>query len=157
MCNFIFGENLSHHTSCLRVLLSGVPKDELEAAIELSLQESHTAQEEERELTRYKAIMLIYICPLLWWIASMNGSLWILFTYVWWQRTLSTPTRVNLQVHKYLSVKPFRPHYNGEFRHLAEVDKCENSRLHCSVVRVDEGFQIRWQLQQACARGETLI
>ncbi|CAL8364578.1 unnamed protein product [Lota lota] len=30
----------------------GVPKDELEAAIELSLQESHTAQEEERELTR---------------------------------------------------------------------------------------------------------
>uniref|UniRef100_A0A8C5FIP4 Ubiquitin carboxyl-terminal hydrolase n=1 Tax=Gadus morhua TaxID=8049 RepID=A0A8C5FIP4_GADMO len=37
---------------CCCVLLTGGPKDELEVAIELSLQESHTIQEEERELTR---------------------------------------------------------------------------------------------------------
>lgn len=31
-----------------------LPKDELQTAIELSLQESHNAQEEEREFNRYK-------------------------------------------------------------------------------------------------------
>ena len=63
------------------MLLTGGPKDELEVAIELSLQESHTIQEEERELTRYKAINLMYFCPLLSWLASMNGNRWVLFTY----------------------------------------------------------------------------
>lgn len=33
---------------------SGLPKDELQTAIELSLQESHNAQEEEREFNRYR-------------------------------------------------------------------------------------------------------
>ena len=33
---------------------SGLPKDELQTAIELSLQESHNAQEEEREFHRYE-------------------------------------------------------------------------------------------------------
>lgn len=32
----------------------GLPKDELQTAIELSLQESHNAQEEEKEFHRYK-------------------------------------------------------------------------------------------------------
>ena len=31
---------------------SGIPKDELQAAIELSLQESHSVQEEEKEFNR---------------------------------------------------------------------------------------------------------
>ena len=36
------------------LLSSGLPKDELQTAIELSLQESHNAQEEEREFHRYE-------------------------------------------------------------------------------------------------------
>lgn len=35
-----------------------LPKDDLQAAIELSLQESHSAQVEERELNRYCSIIL---------------------------------------------------------------------------------------------------
>lgn len=50
-----------YYSSCVgeseheTVLISlGLPKDELQTAIELSLQESHNAQEEEREFNRYK-------------------------------------------------------------------------------------------------------
>lgn len=51
-----------NHFNCFSVLFEiffspgspGLPKDELQAAIELSLQESHNAQEEEREFHRYK-------------------------------------------------------------------------------------------------------
>lgn len=40
---------------------SGLPKDELQTAIELSLQESHNAQEEEREFHRYKETCFLYM------------------------------------------------------------------------------------------------
>lgn len=39
---------------------SGLPKDELQTAIELSLQESHSAQEEEKEFNRYKETCFLY-------------------------------------------------------------------------------------------------
>ncbi|KAG7261276.1 hypothetical protein CRUP_036560 [Coryphaenoides rupestris] len=45
------GEDPDSHSQAWEAQ-KGVPKDELEAAIELSLQESHTAQEEEREYNR---------------------------------------------------------------------------------------------------------
>lgn len=38
------------------IVSSGIRKDELQTAIELSLQESHNAQEEEREFHRYKKL-----------------------------------------------------------------------------------------------------
>lgn len=38
----------------------GLPKDELQTAIELSLQESHNAQEEEKEFNRYKRTCFLY-------------------------------------------------------------------------------------------------
>ncbi len=41
---------------------SDLPKDELQTAIELSLQESHNAQEEERELNRYKRTCFFLQC-----------------------------------------------------------------------------------------------
>lgn len=47
------------------LLSSGLPKDELQTAIELSLQESHNAQEEEREFNRYKITCFLYNASLL--------------------------------------------------------------------------------------------
>lgn len=39
---------------------SGIGKDELQTAIELSLQESHSAEEEEREFHRYGKICFLH-------------------------------------------------------------------------------------------------
>ena len=71
------------------MLLTGGPKDELEVAIELSLQESHTIQEEERELTRYKAINLMP-SPLM---VSIHEWQPMGFIHLWRQLTLCMSIR----------------------------------------------------------------
>lgn len=58
--------NMKHSGGEVDMLLSvslDLPKDELQTAIELSLQESHSAREEEKEFNRYKETC--FLCGLL--------------------------------------------------------------------------------------------
>lgn len=62
-----------HQAYTLLSVSSGLPKDELQTAIELSLQESHNAQEEEREFNRYEKTCFLYVAFLL--LPTVTGFL----------------------------------------------------------------------------------